>query len=234
MTVIATKLVREMTWEFRVQPGGRIQRFPAEATTHALRPGEVRLEFLAGGICGSDIGALSDLTEDGRDYEAPIVPMHEVVGRVAESADDRYVPGQKVVGTCLTGLASTLIERSDHLILIPPSLSMTDAIAIQPISTVLRAARTLPPVEGDDVVVLGTGPIGLAFLHILARSGARRVIAVDPVEGRAALAGRYGADEFIGCTAEQWSPQPEPERQDHCYSIAESACLVVRIDRDSS
>lgn len=194
-----------MPWEYRVQPGGRIQRFSADDGIRTLRPGEVRLEFLAGGICGSDTRAIADLVEDGGDSQAPIAPIHEVAGRVVDSKDDRLVCGQTVVGTCLTGLASTLIEQADHLIPVPPSLSPTDAVAIQPISTVLRAARGLPSLEGRDVVVLGTGPIGLAFVHLLARSGTARVTAVDPVAGRSELARRYGADQFLPCTGERWS-----------------------------
>jgi threonine dehydrogenase-like Zn-dependent dehydrogenase len=60
-------------------------------------------------------------------------------------------------------------------------------------------------VAGSDVTVLGTGPIGLSFIHVLKRLGARRVVAVDPVIGRSMVAMQYGADEFFGCTGQQWA-----------------------------
>lgn len=194
-----------MTWEFRVLPGGRIRRFIGEEGRVELRPGEVQLEFLAGGICGSDIGTLLELSTDAAASHLPIVPIHEVVGLVRASRDNRFAEGQIAVGTCLTGLASTLVERGDHLIPAPPGLSVSDAIAIQPVSTVLRAARTLPPVKDSHVVVLGAGAIGLAFLHVLADMGAGRVTAVDTVAARESLVRKYGADDFVGCSGEQWA-----------------------------
>lgn len=197
-------------WAFRARPGGRIDRAEPEDVARDLEPGEVLLRFLAGGVCGSDVGALADLTDRGGGGPAPIAPLHEVVGEVVESRDARFAPGALVVGTGLTGLVSTLVERADRFIEVPSSSSVADAVAIQPISTVLRAVEALPAVAGLDVVVLGTGPIGLAFVHILKRFGAARVLAVDPTAGRADLAFHYGADEVLACTGQQWAADQAP------------------------
>lgn len=50
---------------------------------------------------------------------------------------------------------------------------------------------------GDNVVVLGGGPIGLAACAILKRQGAAKVILSEPQEGRANIATRLGADYII-------------------------------------
>ncbi len=50
---------------------------------------------------------------------------------------------------------------------------------------------------GDNVVIAGGGPVGLAACAILKRMGAARVILSEPEEGRAALALKLGADVVI-------------------------------------
>ncbi|MBX3195399.1 MAG: zinc-binding dehydrogenase [Microbacteriaceae bacterium] len=197
-------------WEFRAHPGGRLERFLAEGEPAALQPGQVRLRLLAGGICGSDLGVLEGIS-GGAHRPAP---LHEVVGEVTESRDDRLPEGQVVVGTGLTGLAAELVEDADRLIAAPEELPVEDAVAIQSLSTVLRAVGTLPPVGGGRVVVFGTGPIGLSFIHMLAGLGASRIVAVDPVAGREGLALRFGAHEFVAATGQRWAEEHAegPER----------------------
>lgn len=50
---------------------------------------------------------------------------------------------------------------------------------------------------GDNVVILGGGPIGLAACAILKRQGAAKVIMSEPEEGRAKMAEGLGADYII-------------------------------------
>jgi len=192
-----------------MRPRGGVERIRSPESPRALRDGEVRLRFLAGGICGSDIGALAGISTFGPQRNAEIAPLHEVVAEVVESRG-RFSEGQLVVGTGLTGLASELIEDADRLIQVPPALSVAEAVAIQPIATVLRAVDTLPPVAGRDVVVLGMGAAGLVFVHVLKSAGARSVLAVDPVGGRADTARHYGADEFFAGTGQRWSAEYAP------------------------
>jgi threonine dehydrogenase-like Zn-dependent dehydrogenase len=50
---------------------------------------------------------------------------------------------------------------------------------------------------GDNVVILGGGPIGLAACAILKRQGAAKVIMSEPEENRAKMAESLGADYII-------------------------------------
>ena len=50
---------------------------------------------------------------------------------------------------------------------------------------------------GDNVVILGGGPVGLAACAVLKRNGAANVIISEPEEGRAELARKLGADYVI-------------------------------------
>lgn len=58
---------------------------------------------------------------------------------------------------------------------------------------------------GDNVAILGGGPIGLAACAILKRQGAAKVILSEPEAGRAAIARKLGADEVINPKKESFS-----------------------------
>ncbi len=50
---------------------------------------------------------------------------------------------------------------------------------------------------GDNVVILGAGPVGLAACSVLKRQGAANVVMAEPEEGRAEIARKLGADHVI-------------------------------------
>jgi threonine dehydrogenase-like Zn-dependent dehydrogenase len=50
---------------------------------------------------------------------------------------------------------------------------------------------------GDNVVICGSGPVGLAAIAILKRAGASKVILSEPEPARAAVAKKLGADDVI-------------------------------------
>ncbi|MGE5551850.1 MAG: scyllo-inosose 3-dehydrogenase [Bacteroidota bacterium] len=58
---------------------------------------------------------------------------------------------------------------------------------------------------GDNVVILGGGPIGLAAVAILKRAGAAHVILSEPSEGRAALGVKMGATDIINPLKEDFA-----------------------------
>ncbi|MDR2523052.1 MAG: alcohol dehydrogenase catalytic domain-containing protein [Synergistaceae bacterium] len=60
---------------------------------------------------------------------------------------------------------------------------------------------------GDNVVICGGGPVGLAACSILKRQGAARVIMSEPQAERAALAKRMGADFVIDPTKEDFTSE---------------------------
>ncbi|MGI8880593.1 MAG: zinc-dependent alcohol dehydrogenase [Jatrophihabitans sp.] len=60
--------------------------------------------------------------------------------------------------------------------------------------TAWQAVSYAGVVPGSTVAVLGLGPVGQFAVRIAAHLGAARVIAVDTVPERLALAGRYGAE----------------------------------------
>jgi threonine dehydrogenase-like Zn-dependent dehydrogenase len=89
------------------------------------------------------------------------------------------------------------------VIAVPEGLDDVEAVAIQPLSTVIRAAGQFPSVEGRAAAVIGAGPCGLSFCHVLKDRGVARIIVIDPVE-RSKTALEYGADDFLATTSRDW------------------------------
>jgi len=183
-----------------------------------LHRGDALVRVLVGGICGSDgpyfrgdtTASFAVLT--GR---APAgYPMHEIVGEVvaiatgAEDETDEHGlrVGDQVVGwaTRFDGLADYVITSTASLARFDRSLRPDQAILIQPLACVLYAVERLGPVAGLRCAVIGLGPIGLLFSHVLSQRGARVVVGVDRVD-RSAVAADFSVDEYVWSGSEEWA-----------------------------
>lgn len=190
-------------WAYQLERPGHLARREAPAETEP-REGEVILRVEAGGICGSDLPKFrTGRRFSPNDKVGPGFPMHEVAGTVVESGDPRFAPGDAVCG-CVPGqcgLAELVRVPADTVVSVPDGLSMIQAVVVQPLATVFYALDRLPDVRGRSAAVIGLGPIGLLFCHVLQQRGAR-VTGIDPVD-RTAVAGTFGVDEvFVGTVAD--------------------------------
>ncbi len=86
---------------------------------------------------------------------------------------------------------------SDFLFRLPDSISLDEGAMIEPMAVGMHAAARAGVAAGDEVVVLGSGPIGLTTLQAAALHGATRVIASDLVAPRLEAAGTLGATDVI-------------------------------------
>jgi threonine dehydrogenase-like Zn-dependent dehydrogenase len=77
---------------------------------------------------------------------------------------------------------------------IPPNLPLEQAAIIEPLACAVHAV-TRGSIELDDVVVIaGAGPLGLLMAQVAHLKTPKKLIVVDMVDARLALARRYGAD----------------------------------------
>lgn len=180
-------------------------------TPEALRPGEVLLRVVAGGICGSDVPVFAG-TQPPRVTNGVGCPMHEVVGEVVASRRADLSEGAIVVGWAdkANALADYVVTAADGLLEFSGDLDPLRAVAIQPMACVLSAADRLRSVEGARVAVLGLGSTGLLFSHVLRSLGADHVIGVDPAD-RAEAAKTFGVDEFVRATSMEWASALDSE-----------------------
>jgi L-iditol 2-dehydrogenase len=74
------------------------------------------------------------------------------------------------------GLAEYKIVAARAAFKIPPELSFDEAALAEPVSCVVHSVRALRPELGDDVVVIGAGPMGLLNVLVLVARGARVIV----------------------------------------------------------
>ncbi|MCF6737235.1 zinc-binding dehydrogenase [Blastococcus sp. KM273129] len=186
-----------------------------------LAAGQVLLATRAGGICGSDLPFFKGAPflhapnpADRAATPAPGFPLHEVVGEVVASRHPDHSPGDLVVGwaAAFDGIAELVVTDGEGLAGYDTALPPTTAVMLQPLACVLYAAEQLGDVRGRSVSVVGQGPIGLLFSHVLKQRGARRVIGVDRVD-RSAAAGVFGVDETVTASSSRWAATlPDTDR----------------------
>ena len=176
-----------------------------------LADGQVLLKVTAGGLCGSDLPVFRGQRSThgsviGGAATPPGWPLHEVTGTVAASRDPGIEVGETVVGWASgwDGLVEWVVTAGAGLASYDPALRPEHAVLLQPLACVLYAVERLPEISGTTVAVLGLGPIGLLFSHVLARRGAGRIIGVDRVP-RADLGPAFGVTEVVHAASDSWA-----------------------------
>ena len=86
-----------------------------------------------------------------------------------------------------------------NLLILPDDVSFREAALVEPLACVLRGVEETAIIDGDNVVVIGLGPIGLMYVQLLRSAGAG-VIAVGKRKNQLALAKKMGADHVIDST----------------------------------
>ncbi|HEY0719298.1 MAG TPA: alcohol dehydrogenase catalytic domain-containing protein, partial [Streptosporangiaceae bacterium] len=181
------------------------------------------------GICGTDVHVFDGDYAAVRDY--PVIPGHEFWGTVVEAgpAVRGVRVGQRVAvdpmdycdacatcragwtNMCLNGgglgttapgaLAEYVAVNGARCQPLPDGLPGDLASLVEPLACVLHALDRVGPVLGEDVLVLGSGPIGLMMAALAAAAGAR-VDVVDPRADRRAVAPDFGARRIAGSAGE--------------------------------
>jgi L-iditol 2-dehydrogenase len=91
-----------------------------------------------------------------------------------------------------------IVERNTHRI--PDHLTYQDAALIEPLACVIRGLEETGVRPGDDLVVIGLGPIGLMFVRLAKVAGAR-VIAIGRRKTQLERADSMGADVLVSTHA---------------------------------
>lgn len=177
-----------------------------------LKEGQVLLRTLAGGVCGSDLGFFAghpSTRHQDRSLHAanpPGYPMHEVVGEVLASRNPLFARGARVVGWAQydNAVSEIIVTDGDQVALIDEDLEPAKAVLIQTLACVIYAVDQIGDVEGQSVAVLGQGPIGMLFSHVLKSRGASHVTGVDLVD-RSDFSVDFGVDEAIRGSVERWA-----------------------------
>lgn len=200
-------------WAYAMTRPRHLERVQAPTPDEAdLRDGYVLLRTLAGAVCGSDLATYQGLGEPRPQFQGvyapnyPGYPMHEVAGEVLASRDPTLPRGALVVGWARNtdAIAEYVVTQGESLVQVDLDLDPARAVLIQSLACVIEAADRIGVVEGQRVAVLGVGPIGALFSHILKSRGAAHVTAVDLVD-RSDIATDFGIDEVVCGSTERWA-----------------------------
>lgn len=194
--------------------------FIVEATTaHAPKAGEVSIRTAYCGICGTDMHVYHG-NMDARVGHNRIIG-HEMSGVVEAVGDgvDTVSPGQRVVvrpldhcGDCpacaaghthvchklkFLGLDTdgamqeiwTVPAHTVHIL--PDTLRLDHAALIEPVAVACHDVRLSGLQPGEDVVVIGGGPIGM-LCAMVARDAGGNVVLSEVNEARLAIAEKLG------------------------------------------
>jgi len=202
----------------------------ADVPQPELEPDEVLIRVGYCGICGSDLEAF----HTGM-YEPGLIIGHEFSGTIAAlgsevagwQISDRVVVSDALpCGECVPcrqgrldacasltmigvthdgGMAEYTKIAARALQRLPDNVTLRRGALVEPLSVALHGVRRSRLKAGDDVLIMGAGPIGLLTLQCARLAGARKAIVseVDPV--RAALADRLGAAAVLNPTRDNLS-----------------------------
>lgn len=198
-----------------------------------MQPGSVKVRVHACGICGSDVPRV--LGTEARFF--PLILGHEFAGEIVEVASDvdgRAV-GDRVAGVpllpcmtcdaCQRGLyalckqygfigsrsdgafAEYVVVPASNVVPIADGVSYTMGALFEPASVALHGLQKADFRPGEDVVILGTGNIGILTMQWARICGARRVAVCDILPERLELARQMGADAVFNPTDANFADQ---------------------------
>ena len=101
-----------------------------------------------------------------------------------------YGPYPGAMADYVIAPAKKIMPLADHV-------SFNEAALAEPLAIALRAVKHVKDVAGKTVVVYGAGPIGLLTMQCLRARDAKRIIAIDVVDSRLAMARECGATHVI-------------------------------------
>ncbi len=219
-------------------------------------PEWVRVRTRYGGICGSDISAITlhASTTTSVFSSFPFTLGHENVGTIAAVGAEagEFAVGERIVvnpllpcaargfadpcpmcakgamnlcqrfdkGTLSPGIltgfcrdtggswSAEFVAHTSQISRVPEHISDEQAVLVEPFAVALHAVLRAMPSDRDDVLVIGSGIIGLCTIAALRALGSTcRIIAVARHGFQAAQAERLGADLVIRGTKEQPAEQ---------------------------
>lgn len=121
-------------------------------------------------------------------------------------------------------LAEAILLRRRSAILIVDESIPDDVIAPAncATATIAAALRKIGSVQGDDVVVLGSGMLGITAVAMARFQGARRIAIIEPDPRRQELAKDFGADDVFGSATD--AADNDQLKSPDGYAVVIEAC----------
>ena len=95
------------------------------------------------------------------------------------------------------GLSEHVVLPASCIKLLPTNVSLELGALIEPLAVGWHAVDLSPYKEGDSVLVLGAGPIGLAVIQALVGKGCKNIIVSEVSKRRSEFAMQFGAHHVM-------------------------------------
>jgi L-iditol 2-dehydrogenase len=185
---------------------------------------EILVRVKSAGICGSDAHAFEGKSKR---RVPPLVMGHEFAGVVADAGSEvcDFQNGDRVVvepilscGSCepccsgrrniclrlkFIGLhapgafAESVVVPSDRCYKLPGDVSFDDATLVEPLAVATHTVNMTPTRVGDNLLVIGSGVVGLLVLQVARHRVGGNVIVSDLIDYKLDLAKRLGANAIV-------------------------------------
>lgn len=195
-------------------------------------PRDVLIKILKTAICGTDLHIYNWDAWSQAHITPPLVIGHEFVGQIEEVGSEvrHFHPGQTVSGeghiicgqcrNCRAGrgqwcrdhqsvgvsrpgaFAEYLVIPASNCIPIAEGIDLEIVSFFDALGNAVHTALSFDAV-GEDVLITGTGPIGMMACAIARHIGARHVVATDLSDYRLDLAKKLGATRTVNVTREK-------------------------------
>lgn len=236
---------------YRKQTGLTVEDRPVPV----LQRGEALIRVKLVGICGTDIHLAEGKRKDAPES---LIPGHEFMGVVAEVADpaNHGLVGRRVVAepiincgqcpTCHRGyphvcerlrvrgvhvdgvFAEYAAVGVDRIHPVPEGLADRLAAAAEPLAVAVHVVRRAHPRVGDQVMVVGAGPIGLLVAQVAREAGSTRTVVAEVSPGRLAMARQMG---FETLDARESAQQDTALGMDVVFEVSGSVPGITRAVR---
>jgi threonine dehydrogenase-like Zn-dependent dehydrogenase len=203
-------------------------KYAEHPTPKPVADDDVLVAIEACGICGTDLNILA--TPPAHKATPGIIIGHEGVGIVAATGPavkglqvgDRVVIANRLtcgkcaycrrgldnqctdyqtIGTTIDGaFAPYLRAPARALWKIDPAVPRDDAALFEPLACAVGAVKRAPFQVGDNVAIIGAGPMGLLFALLYRALGAGKVILLDMAPYRLVFAEEIGMDAAFDVT----------------------------------
>ncbi len=230
-----------------------------EVSPSPLKPGSIRIRVEACGVCGTDIHTTE---KDGP------VTGHEVAGTILELGPgvEGLAPGARVAVDSSTpcGRCAACKNARQELCtnlqsfwggafgfcpdMVVPAISALSSEGLppqiaclqEPLGVAIDMVRLAALEPGQNVLLMGSGPIGLLALPLIRRAGARRVFATGFRRRKARMeaALKLGADTFIdqgdtpladfkfGCPIDRIIVTSPPPTLNDAFTVAAKGAII--------
>ena len=170
-------------------------------------PLEILVKVKACGICGSDLHTykLGIFREWSKEIPQGLLMGHEFGGDVAEVGPgvEGIDVGDRVTAIAFGAMAEYVLVTPALLNFLvyklPPEVSYEEAATMEPLATSIHATKLGAPANGETVVIIGSGIIGLGIVQSLRAMGVelKKLIVVDVSDFRLEVARKLGATDVV-------------------------------------